>query len=124
MWVKFRRIFVICLLLVFSFCILFYSGEVSRRNHASHWQFEKSKFDEGRYTAKYAYVGRGAALLRIYETKSDRLLAERQFHAAVPVGLIWMPNGVQYSTNDDSWFYEGVIDLPPNRIDRLLAHLP
>lgn len=124
MWVKLKRISIICLLLVFSFFILFYSGEVSRRNRASDWQFEKSIFDDGRYTAKYGYVGRGAALLRIYETKSDRLLAERQFHAAVPVKLIWMPAGVQYSTNDDSWFYEGVINLPPDRIDRLLAHLP
>ena len=119
-----RRAAEFCILIFLGLAFFFYIGDASRRSRAGAWKTELSVGDAGRYLAKYADLSQDDVLLRIYDNKSGEILAERTFNAAVPVSLIWAGKEVSYTTNDQSWFYDGSIRLPPTWMDRVLAHLP
>lgn len=111
---------------IFFILLIPYLLDVENRSHAKNWLVEVSASDGGRYTAKYAYVGDHSALLRLYDTKSGELLAERTYLELDGVSLRWKTNYVIYSTSDDSLFgyYDGAINLPPGIVDRIAANLP
>ena len=53
--------------------------------------------------------------LRLYRTSDMKLLAERTYFAAGKVALYWTPDFLI----DDSSQNDGMIALPPTRLDRL-----
>lgn len=86
------------------------------------WRTERSDIPGAAYTARSTVVRHGTILLRLYRTGEPTLLAERMF-AEHGVELIWTDDMLIYDTADES-FLGGGIQLPPTRLDKLLAQLP
>lgn len=103
-----------------------YCFEVRNRlyaeSHPEDWWTEVSTVPGGAYTAKLHFIGNRTILLRLYRTGNPTLLAERTYREA-GVRLVWTAHELIYDTSDDSYLGGG-IQLPPTRIDRLLAKLP
>jgi hypothetical protein len=83
------------------------------------WEVEISDTHDGAYTARYALINRRDILLRLYRTGDPTVLAERTYDEH-GVALTWTKDMLIYDSSVD----DGVIDLPPTRMDRLLAMLP
>ncbi|WGY70167.1 hypothetical protein KEC55_24245 [Burkholderia cepacia] len=85
---------------------------------------ERSRADNGRYTATYCYGPGEDVVLRLYRSSSMNLLAERLFSYPrdEPVRLTWNRDAVVYDTAASDG--DGIITLPPSLIDRLRAKLP
>lgn len=104
-----------------------YCFEVKARvradNHPQAWWSEVSPGrDEASYTARLVFTSRTTILLRLYRTGEPTLLAERSYtEAGVP--LRWAEDELIYDTADESCLGGG-IQLPPTRLDNLLARLP
>jgi len=100
-----------------------YCVEVKARVHAGEsphrWTIEVSDIQQGAYTAKSTFIGRETVLLRLYRTGDSTLLAERVY-TEHSVALLWTDGWLIYDTSLD----DGAIQLPPTRLDRLLAKLP
>lgn len=101
-----------------------YGSDVIYRHSANDWIEEVSDADGGLYTAKYAYLGRGWILLRIYKTGQPELLAERTYQYLDRAKLLWLENIIIYNTAEDELIYDGGVNLPPSRLDFVLAKLP
>lgn len=103
-----------------------YCFEANARAHAGEsphrWWVEVSRVHNGAYTVKSTFIRRDTVLLRLYRTGDSTLLAERTYteHGSQ---LRWVDHELIYDTSDDSYL-DGGIQLPPTRIDRLLAMLP
>ncbi len=103
-----------------------YCFEVKSRvradNHPEEWWSEVSPDRDETYTAKLVFISRTSILLRLYRTGDPTLLAERTYTEA-GVALGWADDELIYDTADES-FLGGGIQLPPTRLDNLLAKLP
>jgi len=119
-----RRAGCICLFVIVGLVSFFYICEVLKRSSIRAWISVYSVVDGGRYLAKYAYLSREEAILRIYDGRNGDLLAERTFLTLDSVKLQWGIGRVWYTTFDKSMFYDGYVDLPPSLLDRILAHTP
>lgn len=91
-------------------------------NHPEEWWSEVSPDRGETYTAKLVFINRTTILLRLYRTGDPTLLAERTYTEA-GVALGWSDDELIYDTADES-FFGGGIQLPPTRLDNLLAKLP
>jgi hypothetical protein len=69
----------VCGGLLIMLALVNYGSDVIYRHSANDWIEEVSDADGGLYTAKYAYLGSGWILLRIYKTGQPELLAERTY---------------------------------------------
>jgi hypothetical protein len=72
------------------------------------------------YIARYCLLDKETALLRLYDAKGQRVLAERMFFELDRPNFYWKDDALGYSTPPDG----GVISLPPTVLDRLRAKLP
>jgi len=121
---RFQGILRLLLAVLFLGVALDYLCDARSRSGADKWIVESSVWDNGTYTARYAYLDRRTGLLRLYETKSGRLLAERTFIYPDKIRLDWEPGMVVYSTNESSFLHDGAIEFPPSTLDRILAFFP
>lgn len=101
-----------------------YGSDVIYRRSANDWIEEVSDADGGLYTAKYAYLGRGWILLRIYKTGRPKLLAERTYQYLDRAKLLWLKNVIIYDAAEDELIHDGGVNLPPTCLDYALANLP
>jgi hypothetical protein len=103
-----------------------YCFDARARNRADaypeEWRTEISDIPGAAYTARSTVVRHGTILLRLYRTGDPTLLAERIYREH-GVELIWTDDQLIYDTADES-FRGGGIQLPPTRLDKLLAKLP
>jgi len=75
--------------------------------------------DNSPYQARYCYLTKDTALLRLYDVKGKQLLAERMYFNLDLPRLYWSTDALLYDTSTgDS------IPLPPTLLDRLCAKLP
>ena len=88
------------------------------------WLIENSTEDGGLYFAKYAYVGQGWIFLRIYRKGDERVLAERLYLYLDKAKFYWSKDLVVYDTAGGDIPHDGVVALPPTRLDRLLTYIP
>lgn len=109
---------------VFAAGLLIYFLNALERFRASCAGISISADAEGEYLAKYYYLGNGTAFIRLFRARTGMLLAERTFRYGSGVELLWQEGSLVYSTNDDSFFHDGIVSLPPTTMDRLLAFLP
>lgn len=79
--------------------------------------------DNGKYTAVQC-VFLDMSYLKIYETQTKELLAERFYQHGGIIKLYWFKDEVVYNTNEDSWIYNGIIKLPPTQLDKMLTFIP
>lgn len=91
-------------------------------NNPDGWWSSVSDIQEGAYTAKRASIGNDTILLRLYRTGDPTLLAERSYRKH-GVEILWTEHELIYDTSDASYLGGG-IQLPPTRLDNLLAKLP
>lgn len=98
-------------------------GELGMRLRAKNCESTLSEEDNGKYTAIQC-VFREMNYLKIYETQTMELLAKRFYRHGGIIKLHWFENEVIYSTNDDSWIYDGTIKLPPTQLDKILSLIP
>lgn len=100
-----------------------YCFEVKARVRADsrpdEWWSEVSPIQGGAYTARLVFTSRDTILLRLYRTGDPILLAERAY-TEHGVALLWTDDWLIYDTSLD----DGAIQLPPTRLDKLLAKLP
>lgn len=100
-----------------------YCFEVKARlradNRPDEWWSEVSPIQDGAYTARLVFTSRDTILLRLYRTGDPILLAERVY-TEHGVALLWTDGWLIYDTS----LGDGAIQLPPTRLDRLLAKLP
>lgn len=101
-----------------------YYYEVRHRKAAREWDISISTEDNGKYTAKYNYMSERLIYLKIYETATEELLATRTYDSGDIARLYWFKDHLTYSTYDTSMFYDGSINLPPTKMDKLLTYLP
>ena len=103
-----------------------YCFESKARVHAGEpphrWSIQVPDILNGAYTAKYTFINRDTILLRLYRTGDPTLLAERTY-TEHGVDLHWSDHELIYDTSED-FYLGGSIQLPPTRVDRLLAKLP
>jgi hypothetical protein len=97
-------------------------GRSRADEYPDQWRTEISDVQGGAYTARSTVVHHGTILLRLYRTGDSTLLAERTYREH-GVELLWTNDELIYDTADDS-FLGGGIQLPPTRLDKLLAKLP
>jgi hypothetical protein len=101
--------------------LLDYSLDVSKRQSRGGdcvWDLvEKEK--NFPYVARYCYLTKNTAMLRLYDDKEEVLLAERMFFEMDYVMLNWTGDKLIYSNSEFDF-----ISLPPTWIDRLRAKLP
>jgi hypothetical protein len=95
---------------------------IRAEKHPDEWWSEVSPVLEGAYTARLVFTSRSTILLRLYRTGEPTVLAERTYKEA-GVALRWSEDELVYDIADES-FLGGGIQLPPTRLDRLLATLP
>lgn len=97
-------------------------GRANAGEHPYRWQIDVAIVQGVSYTAKSAFVRGDTLVLRLYRTGDPTLLAERMFtdHG---VALRWVEDELIYDTADESYLGGG-IQLPPTRLDNLLAKLP
>lgn len=87
------------------------------------WRTDVATVEGVSYTAKTAFTRGQTVLLKLYRTGDPTLLAQRTF-TEHGVALRWSQDGwLIYDTSDDSYL-GGEIQLPPTRLDNLLAKLP
>ncbi|MCX4174426.1 MULTISPECIES: hypothetical protein [Paraburkholderia] len=98
-----------------------YLLDVRQRSHAATWHNVPSDTD-ARYTASYSYLWNNKILLRLYDAKSKKLLAERTHFNLDAPNLAWTDHSLIYDTSADG--DDGEISLPPSLLDTLLAKLP
>lgn len=91
-------------------------------DYPDQWRTEISDVQGGAYTARSTVMSRDTILLRLYRTGDATLLAERTYREH-GVELTWTDDELIYDTADES-FLGGGIQLPPTRLDELLAKLP
>ena len=82
-----------------------------------------SEEDNGKYTAVQC-VFLDMSYLKIYKTQTKELLAERFYRHGGVIKMHWFKDEVVYSTNEDSWIHDGIIKLPPTRLDKMLTFIP
>lgn len=112
------------ILLLTLICIAVpYAVDADRRVHAQDWIYEKSTEDHGKYTAKMA-VFKEETYLKLYETSTGELLAERLYYHGDIMRLLWSKDSLGYTTNEDTLLYDGSIKLPPGKFDKILTYLP
>ncbi|MCZ2497146.1 hypothetical protein GN316_10280 [Xylophilus sp. Kf1] len=110
--------------LVIAVLLLNYWLDVQQRSGSHHWMVEESDADGGLYYAKYASVGPERIFLRIYKRGSEDILAERLYYSGDHAKFYWSKTQVGYNTTGDDWPHDGMVLLPPTRLDRLLTYLP
>lgn len=71
------------------------------------------------YMARYCYLTKDTGLLRLYDGKGKKLLAERMYFNLDLPRLYWSPDALSYETSTGE-----SIQLPPTWLDRLRALLP
>lgn len=98
-----------------------YMLDVRQRSHASTWHSAQSDMDR-RYIARYAYLWNDKVLLRVYDTETNRLLAERTYYYLGAADLLWTDHSLIYDTSAEG--SDGEIILPPSLYDRITAQLP
>ena len=111
-------------LAAFVVCVLYYALQVWYRHSPNIWYEQVSDVNEGAYTVRYAYVAENWISLKIYKTGENQLLAERTYQFVGPADFTWVNNKLIYDMSDNSFYYDGLVNLPPTKIDRLLAYLP
>ncbi|MCZ2496546.1 hypothetical protein GN316_07235 [Xylophilus sp. Kf1] len=111
-------------ILVLLFHLLIYWYELGLRSRAQNSAISISTEDQGKYTAKYHYMGERLVYLKLYKTATGELLATRTYDNGDRVRLYWFNDHLIYSPSDTSYFYDGSIRLPPTLIDKLLTYLP
>jgi hypothetical protein len=97
-------------------------ARVRADGHPEQWWSEVSPERSNAYTARLVFTSRTTVLLRLYRTGDPTLLAERSYTEA-GVALRWTEDELIYDTADES-LLGGGIQLPPTRLDKLLAMLP
>ncbi|MEA9983524.1 hypothetical protein QN374_16920, partial [Herbaspirillum sp. RTI4] len=116
----FKKPFYRMLLLGFFLVFVNYIYGVYIRSTATDCSLNKSTQDGGLYIAEVCRSRYSIIRLRIYESKSKKLLAERNFEASWSINISWIGKKM--------WFYgaegEEYINLPPTLSDRILAQLP
>ena len=97
-----------------------YHSDVRVRARAHGCTQELSPHDGGLYRAEQCYLGGGNMLLRVFDARSNRLLAERTYPLVDVPELVWTRKRVfdRFGPEDMS------IELPPILLDRLIAKLP
>ncbi|MDY7579199.1 hypothetical protein RGU70_12800 [Herbaspirillum sp. RTI4] len=102
------------------FILLNYIHDAYIRSIATACSLEKSTQDGGIYTAEICKSPHWVMRLRIYDSQSKKLLAERNFQTSGSIDISWVGKKM--------WFYgeagEEYINLPPTLSDRILAQLP
>lgn len=110
--------------LILALNALVYRMEARSRSMADNWTISMSTEDDGKYTLKYDYIGRGLLYIKLYDTATNELLATRTFYHGGVIQLNWEKDHLGYDTTEQSWFDRGKIDLPPSKLDKLLTYLP
>ncbi|MDY7579202.1 hypothetical protein RGU70_12815 [Herbaspirillum sp. RTI4] len=105
----------------FIFISINYIHDVYVRAIASDCSIDKSTKDDGIYTAEVCRSPYSVIRLRIYDSKSKKLLAERNFRNIYSIDISWTEKEIWFRGRGAS---EEYINLPPTLSDRILAQLP
>jgi hypothetical protein len=97
-----------------------YALDVRLRSHTGSCRSEHSDIEGQPYTATYCLLWNDNVLLRLYDTNTEKLLAERTYYYLDFPKLTWTKDSLIYDTSSEN----GEIRFPPTLIDRLRAKFP
>lgn len=125
LWRITRRMVIALAFLCLISAVLIYAFGMLQRSNSKNTHTESSTADGGIYTAKYGSAGAGYQTLRLYRSSDLKLLAESTFYEPDLVTLYWEKNLLIYTDpQNDAYFHNGEMKLPPTWGDRMLAMLP